>query len=180
MLFYKIKKLIKKIYLYILKHLSVDKYLNFVGVNFPVGFVKLYGRVEWGSEPWMITLGSNVHITDGVKFLTHDGGTLICRHIVPDLDISKPIKLGDNVYIGNNAIILPGVNIGSNVIIGAGAIVSKDIPENTVAVGIPAKVIKTLDEYIKKTQEESTHLGNLKGKAKDVALKKYFGYLDEV
>jgi len=51
-------------------------------------------------------------MTDGVKFITHDGGTLIYRQYVPDLEIIKPIKIGDNVYIGNNVIILQGVTKG--------------------------------------------------------------------
>ena len=124
----------------------------------------------------MITLGNNVHITDGVKFITHDGGTLIYRQYVPDLEITKPIKIGDNVYIGNNMIILPGVTIGNNVVIGAGAVVSKSIPDNSVAVGVPARVIKTADEYFEKLQRESLHLGNLKGQVKDKALMQYYGY----
>ena len=124
----------------------------------------------------MITLGNNVHITDGVKFITHDGGTLIYRQFVPDLEITKPIKIGDNVYIGNNVIILPGVTIGNNVVIGAGAVVSKSIPDNSVAVGVPARVIKTADEYFEKLQRESLHLGNLKGQVKDKALMQYYGY----
>ena len=147
-----------------------------VGVNFPREGVKLYGKVAWGSEPWIITLGSNVHITDGVKFITHDGGTLLYRHLVPDLEITKPIVVGDNVYIGNNVIILPGVKIGNNVVIGAGAIVSRDIPDNSVAVGVPARVIKTADEYLEKLKRESLHLGHLKGQEKDKALMKYYGY----
>ena len=92
------------------------------------------------------------------------------------MEITKPITVGDNVYIGNNVIILPGVNIGSNVVIGAGAVVSKDIPGNSLAVGVPAKVIKTADEYLEKLKKESLHLGHLKGKEKDDALKKYYGY----
>ena len=117
-----------------------------------------------------------MHITAGVKFITHDGGTLLYRHLIPDLEITKPIKIGNNVYIGNNVILLPGVTVGNNVIIGAGAIVSKDIPDNSVAVGVPAKVIKTADEYFQKIQRESLHLGNLKGEEKDRALMKYYGY----
>lgn len=70
-----------------------------VGINFPRGEVHVYGNVSWGTEPWIITLGKNVHITDGVKFITHDGGTLLYRHLVPDLEITKPIIVGDNVYI---------------------------------------------------------------------------------
>ena len=111
-----------------------------------------------------------------MKFVTHDGGTLLFRRFVPDLEITKPIVVGDNVYIGTNSIILPGVTIGSNVVIGAGSVVSKDIPDGVVVAGAPARVIKTTDEYFKKIQHESLHLGHLKGEEKDKALKKYYGY----
>ena len=147
-----------------------------IGVNFPWGGVHVYGNVAWSTEPWLITLGNNVHITNGVKFLTHDGGTLLYRKYVPDLEITKPITVGNDVYIGNNVIILPGVNIGNNVVIGAGAVVSRDIPDNSVAVGVPARVIKTADEYLEKLKRESLHLGHLKGQEKDKALMEYFGY----
>lgn len=117
-----------------------------------------------------------MHITDGVKFITHDGGTLLFRKKIPDLEITKPIVVGNDVYIGNNVIILPGVTIGNNVVIGAGAVVSKDIPDNSVAVGVPARVIKSTEEYLEKLQKESLHLANLKGKQKDKALRDHFGY----
>ena len=73
-------------------------------------------------------------------------------------------------------IILPGVIIGNNVIVGAGAVVAKDIPDNSVAVGVPARVIKTADEYLEKIKKESLHLGHLRGREKDRALMRYFGY----
>ncbi len=63
--------------------------------------------------------------------------------------------------------------------IGAGAVVTNEIPDNSVAVGIPARVIKTADEYFEKIKRESLHLGNLKGQEKDKALKKYYGYLGD-
>lgn len=63
------------------------------------------------------------------------------------MDSIAPIVIGDNVYIGTGAYVMPGVHIGNNVIIGAGAIVTRDIPNNVVAVGIPARPIETLDEY---------------------------------
>lgn len=141
-----------------------------------MGGVHLYGNIDWNTEPWIITLGNNVHITDGVKFITHDGGTLLYRKIIPDLEITKPIVVGNNVYIGNNVILLPGVTIGNNVIIGAGAVVTKDIPDNSVAAGVPARIIKTADEYLEKIKTESLHLGHLKGQEKDRALMKYYGY----
>ena len=65
------------------------------------------------------------------------------------MDIIAPIQIGNNVYIGTGAIIMPGVKIGDNVIVGAYAVVTHDIPEFCVVAGIPAKVIKTVDDYYK-------------------------------
>ncbi len=158
-----------------LKRFKPEKYARKAGVNFK-GRVYLYGRITWSTEPWIITIGDNVHITDGVKFITHDGGTLLFRDQVPDLEITKPIIVGNNVYFGNNVIVLPGVTIGNNVIIGAGAVITRDIPDNSVAVGIPARVIKTTQEYLEKAKENSLHLGHLKGREKDLELMKYYNY----
>lgn len=167
--------IIKRIYRHLLKRRFPVKYAKSIGVNFGENLV-IYGDVHWSTEPWIIEIGNNVHITDGVRFLTHDGGTLLFRDIIPDLEITKPIKIGDNVYIGNQVIILPGVSIGNNVIIGAGAVVSKSIPDNSVAVGVPARVIESADDYLKKAMNSSLHLGHLQGKKKDDALKKYYNY----
>jgi len=135
-----------------------------------------YGPVSWGSEPWIITIGDNVHITGGCKFIAHDGGTLIFRDQIPDLEITKPITVGNNVYIGEETMILPGVHIGNNVVIGARSVVTKDIPDNSVAAGVPCRVIKTTEEYLEKLKRESLHLGHLTGKKKDKALREYYGY----
>lgn len=67
------------------------------------------------------------------------------------------IEIGDNVFIGSNKTILYDVKIGSNVIIGAGSLVNKDIPDNSVAVGNPCKVIGKFDEFAKKRQSERTY-----------------------
>lgn len=171
-----IRKIYRKLYGIIVSRTNPQKYIKRIGVNFPYGKIHIYGNVVWGTEPWLITLGENVHITDGVKFINHDGGTLLYRKNIPDLEITKPITIGNDVYIGNNVIILPGVNIGNNVVIGAGAIVTRSIPDNSVSVGVPARVIKTADEYLEKIKNESLHLGNLKGEKKDRALMEYFGY----
>ncbi|MBP2070688.1 acyltransferase [Thermoanaerobacterium butyriciformans] len=152
------------------------KYAKKIGVNLKIQETFIYGKVNWGTEPWIIKLGDNVHITNNVTFVTHDGGTLLFRKLQPDLEITKPIIVGNDVYIGTNAIILPGVTIGNKVIIGAGAVVAKNIPDNSVVVGNPARIIKTADEYFEKIKKESLKLGHLKGKEKDLALKKYFGY----
>lgn len=164
-----------KVYFKILYKINRVKCLRKIGVNAGEN-LHVYGTIQVGSEPWLITLGNNVYLTDGVRFICHDGGTLLFRDIIPDLEITKPIVLGNNVYVGNNVIFLPGATVGNNVVVGAGAIVSGNIPDNSVAVGIPAKVIKSIDEYFEKIQRESLHLGHLKSKEKDDALKKFFRY----
>jgi maltose O-acetyltransferase len=60
------------------------------------------------------------------------------------LEFGKPIAIGSNVWIGGNAVILPGVTIGDNVVIGAGSVVAKDIPANAVAVGNPCRVVRRI------------------------------------
>ena len=92
------------------------------------------------------------------------------------MEVSKPITIGDNIFTGNNVLLLPGVKIGNNVVIGASAIVTKSIPDNSLAVGCPAKVIKSIDQFLEKLKNESTHLGNLPPEQKDIALRKYHNY----
>lgn len=128
----------------------------------------------FGSEPWMITLGDNVHITSEVRFITHDGGTLPLRKEVPDLEITKPITVGNDVFIGVRSLIMPGVHIGNRCIIAAGSVVTKDIPDNQVWGGVPARFIKSTDDYMEKLQHESLHLGHLKGEEKAKELKKIY------
>ncbi len=70
-----------------------------------------------------------------------------------------PIEIGNNVFIGARSIILYNVKIGNNCIIGAGSIVTKDIPDNSVAVGVPAKVIGTFDSTLKKLEDYSKKYG---------------------
>ena len=64
------------------------------------------------------------------------------------LAIAKPVKIGNDVWIGGNVTILPGVTIGNNVVVAAGAVVTKDVPANTLVGGVPAKVIKSLENDI--------------------------------
>lgn len=166
-------RLLKAVKFKLIELLNPVKAAELREVHFGKG-LKIYGHIKWGSEPWIITLGDNVHLTDGVRFVTHDGGTLILRDRIADLEITKPITIGNNVYIGVDTILLPGVTIGNNVVIGARSVVARDIPDNSVAVGQPAKVIKSIDEYFEKIKNESLHLGDLNAKDKDNALREYY------
>ncbi|MEG1620097.1 MAG: acyltransferase, partial [Eubacterium sp.] len=163
---YKLRKLMFFIPDFVQQKINPVKYAKRKGVNIK-GKVYFYGKPNLSTEPWCITLGDNVHITNNVQFLTHDGGTLILRKNEPDLEITKPIVVGNDVYIGVNSVILPGVKIGNNCIIAAGAVVTKDIPDNSVYGGIPARFIKTTDEYYKKVKNESLHIGDLSALEKE-------------
>ena len=98
------------------------------------------------SHCFLITIGNNVTLAPRVHILAHDASTKL--HL--GYTVIGKVNIGDNVFIGANSIILPNVNIGDNVIIGAGSVVSRSIPSNTVAVGNPAKVISSIDDYISK------------------------------
>ena len=141
------------------------------------GAVHFYGvnRAMFGSEPWLITLGDNVHITADVRFVTHDGGTLILRKNHPDLEWTAPIVVEDDVYIGVRATILPGVTIGRRSIVAAGAVVARDVPAGSVVGGVPARHICTIEEYEAKMLAKSLGLGHLAGADKERELRKHFG-----
>lgn len=112
---------------------------------------------NFGSEPYLVTIGNNVRITSGVKITTHDGGVWVLRNLYPELkDVDKfgRVTIGDNCHIGMDAIIMPGVTIGCNCIVGAGAIVTKDVPDGSIVVGVPARVISTVKEYREKHGHE--------------------------
>jgi acetyltransferase-like isoleucine patch superfamily enzyme len=91
-----------------------------------------------------IIIGNNLRMGPGV-------GLVSANHNPDNYDQwlkEKPINIGNNVWIGMNAVILPGVNIGNNVIVGANSVVNKDIPSNSFAAGSPAKIIHEKKEYV--------------------------------
>ncbi len=90
-----------------------------------------------------ITIGDDVQIGTNVQLLTPT------HPVDPELrrakwEAAKPITIGDNVWLGSGAIVLPGVTIGGNTVVGAGAVVARDLPADVVAVGNPARVIRTI------------------------------------
>lgn len=90
-----------------------------------------------------VEFGDNVFIGPNCSFYT-SGHPLDYETRNKGLEYAKPIKVGNNVWIGGNVCVMPGVTIGDNVVIGAGSVVNKDIPSNSVAVGNPCKVIKEI------------------------------------
>ena len=90
-----------------------------------------------------VTFGDNVFIAPNCSFYTA-GHPLDYNTRNQGLEYAKPIEVGNNVWIGGNVEVLPGVKIGDNSVIGAGSVVTKDIPSNVVAVGNPCRIIKEI------------------------------------
>lgn len=94
-----------------------------------------------------VNIGSHVMIGPNVLICTVNH-PLTPKGRRQHLGIAKPITIGDDVWIGGNAIILPGVEIGNNVVVAAGAVVTKSVPPNSLVAGVPAKVIRTLENDV--------------------------------
>ncbi|WP_304609941.1 sugar O-acetyltransferase [Muribaculum intestinale] len=92
-----------------------------------------------------VVFGDNVFIGPNCGFYTA-GHPIDSIERNKGLEFARPIIVGNNVWIGANVTVVPGVTIGDNCVIGAGSVVTKDIPDNTVAVGNPCKVIKSIDK----------------------------------
>lgn len=109
---------------------------------------ELYNTKIDNLRPFLVEIGNNTLIT-GARILTHDAST---KKSLGYTKIGK-VKIGNNVFIGINTIILPNVKIGNNVIVGAGTVVSKNIPDNSVVVGNPMKIVGTFESNVKKNIE---------------------------
>jgi acetyltransferase-like isoleucine patch superfamily enzyme len=119
--------------------------------------VRITGIVDFGSEPYLIHLGCDVTLTADVRFVNHDGGVGVLRGRHPGLNVYDTITVGDRVFIGTRSIILPGVSIGSDVVIGAGSVVTRDVPDGTVAAGSPCRAIRPIEEYEQRALERATY-----------------------
>ncbi len=154
-----------------------DIKIFFAGGGVTIGqHCEIYKSATFGSEPYLITLGDYVRVNSGVVFVTHDGGMWVLRNMKLAINGDRfgRITVGNNVHIGTNAIIMPNVTIGNNCIIGCGAIVTKSIPDNSVAVGVPARVIESIDEYYKKNEQSFFYTKNMSASEKrDFLIKQY-------
>lgn len=135
---------------------------------------RITGKVGFGSEPYLISIGKRVTLTDGVQFITHDGGTWVFRNRLDCREINRygKIEVFDNCFIGFRSIILPGVKIGPNSVVAAGSVVTKNVPPDTIVGGNPAKPISNLEEYIKKSRDLT--INQEQGISKKEWLENYF------
>lgn len=95
--------------------------------------------------PYLISIGDNCSLSNGVLILAHDATTY---KFTGGYSRVAKVDIKDNVYIGQNSIILPGVTIGPNVLVAAGSVVNKDIPPNSCVAGVPARIYSKFNEFL--------------------------------
>ena len=117
-----------------------------MGMKVGKNFGRLNGVILDPSHCWLIEIGDDVTLAPRVHILCHDAST---KGFLGYTKIGR-VSIGDNVFIGAEAVVLPGVTIGNNVIVGANSTVTHNVPDNTVVAGSPARVLCTLDEYLNK------------------------------
>lgn len=145
------------------------------GVAIGDGCTIISKQFPFGSEPYLVKIGNNVRIANDVLFVTHDGAIHVLRNLQSNnIDLIKPISVGNNVFIGIRSIILSGVEIHNNVIIGAGSIVTKSVESNCVFAGVPGKKICSIYEYNEKHTHDFMPIKSLSAKKKKEYLLKTY------
>lgn len=154
---------------------SPEHYARRIGVK--IGKGCYIGTKNFPSEPYLIEIGDNCRIAGETSFFTH-GGIWSLRKIYddPNLDHFGKIKVGNNSYIGERCMIMPGVTIGERCIIGGGSVVTKSVPDGCMVAGNPAKFIGYTEDFYKRLKEKhDTGTGKLSAAEK----KKYLLSMNE-
>lgn len=144
-----LKSKLRKILMHLRSEISTEELIN-IGLTVGKNFSRQEKTLIDQSHCWLITIGDDVTLAPRVHILAHDAST---KRALGYTRIGT-VNIGNNVFVGASATILPGVDIGNNVVIGAGSVVSRDIPDNSVAVGSPANVICTYDEFVNRKESE--------------------------
>lgn len=107
------------------------------------------------SRPYLLKIGSCCKIAAGVLILTHDYSFSVLRPVYHFLtnDCPGQTVIGNNCLLGMRSVIMGGVKLGNNVIVATGAVVTKDVPDNSIVAGVPAKIICSLEDFYKRRKE---------------------------
>jgi acetyltransferase-like isoleucine patch superfamily enzyme len=174
----KIRSILHGLHIMWLKKSSVEnkiKYLRKQGMK--IGENCHFNTMSFSTEPYLIEIGNHVAIAAGTEIITHDEATWCFLDELGPVDLFGKIKIGNNVFIGDNCTILPNTIIGDNCIIGAGSVVRGRFPENSVIIGNPAKLV------MKTNVQKFLYLQNpgllktlyLPDNEKSIIVKKHFG-----
>ena len=156
--------LIKKLnHLYWLLFKSPEEYARHIGVKIGKG-CRIVTRA-FSTEPYLVTIGNNVAITEGVRIHTHGGGR-VARAKYPQFDIFGKVEIKDGAYIGAGSQIMPGVIIGEGALVAAGSIVTKSVPAHMVVGGNPTRVICSVDDFLNRNKVYNVNTKGLSAKKK--------------
>ena len=174
-----IENLILKIFSVLLSGEYKNKFLRLYGIKIGRG-CEVYAT-DFSTEPYLIEIGDNVAISAGTIFITHDGAVRIMREDIPEIDLFGKITIGNNTFIGSNCILLPNTNIGSNCIVGAGSVVRGIIPDDSVVIGNPAKVIMKVNmaKSMFLNHKHRLKTKHLKKRKKEKVIKDHFKKYDK-
>jgi hypothetical protein len=132
------------------------------------------GPHTFGSEPYLVTIGDDVTISHNVDFITHDGGLRVVRDRWPGAYMYAPISVGPRVFIGAHAVLMPGVTVGDGAVIGAMSVVTKDVPAGMVVAGVPARPVRSVEEYAAASRDRWIDTSGLTASQKEELLRRRF------
>ena len=174
-----LKQTLQSLYLFFLRKASNQAKINYLRrQGMKIGENCYLNTLSFSTEPYLIEVGNHVAIAGGTDIITHDGAIWCFREDeLIDTDVFGKIKIGNNVFIGDNCVILPNVVIGDNCIVGAGSVVRGKFPDNSVIFGNPAKLVLTMSMqkflYLQNTGLLRTK--NMSDSKKNKIIKEHFG-----
>jgi acetyltransferase-like isoleucine patch superfamily enzyme len=173
----KIKSIFKRIQLMLLKKAGNETKINYLRKQgMKIGTDCHFNTMAFSTEPYLIEIGNHVAIAGGTEIITHDGAIWCFRDEMKNADVFGRVKIGNNVFIGDNCTILPNTVIGDNCIVGAGSVVRGKFPENQVIIGNPAKPVMkmSMQRFLYLQNPGLLMTQNLTDEEKSKILKKHF------
>lgn len=174
----RLKELIQRAHIKLLEKSSDRKkikYLRRQGMK--IGNDCHINTMSFSTEPYLIEIGNHVAIAAGTDFITHDGAIWCFREELQNADVFGKIKIGNNVFIGNNCTILPNTEIGDNCIVGAGSVIRGKFSDNSVIIGNPAKVVLNMSfqKFLYIQNPDLLRTQNMSYFNKNKIIRKHFG-----
>jgi acetyltransferase-like isoleucine patch superfamily enzyme len=172
------RKIFQRLQIILLKKSSDRMKINYLRKKgMKIGQNCHINTMEFSTEPYLIEIGNHVAIAAGTELITHDGAIWCFREEIANADIFGRIIIGNNVFIGDNCIILPNTTIGNNCIVGAGSVVRGKFPDDSVIVGNPAKVVlkMSMQKFLYLQNHGLLKIQNLPDSEKDKIIKNHFG-----